>query len=618
LAGIPEELERQLDERRSHPEWFISHKRVAASLGFPTAAIAFETEAGAFVQGHEAGTIMYHDGNGSAFEMHGAIYEFYAASDRTAELGYLTSDEGNASVQSGGRKNTFSNSAIYWSPAIGAVPVTDRIYLSYEDISGVDVIGFPVSAATSLAGGVEQEFQHGRIYHRMGTPIAHEVHGAILAKYLEIGGAQSWGFPVSDEGDVTKDGRVIGKVSEFESCTIYWSDRTGAFEVHGDIRGYYDRLAGPAGALGFPTSDELDIPGHGRFNTFENGSLCWYGSPDSIVHAPPFTIFLDRIETVESEAPGRGQNDIYLKEVKVTEGGRTIYKQRHPRSGTYAERNIVEPKISIQHVIVPNVPNKEVTLSIDIWDSDQFDPNDDHLGRYVKVLGPVNAWGFRENQGVFNSGSFSKIRAILWSVKPQLAAFRLHESQKFWGHENDPTPEISYQKYAATFRDVDSEPEWWDVSDWLERLFYEVFVDSVASSGNCFGMSLEAIYARKNLSRFGLPLDRFRERAQLEPEFNVKQCYQLGALSIWWVVEQFLRGNTHDPKDVFLRSREAFFSGRHPLLCMTQNYNFSGAPHCVLPVRWDESSKPWRIGLFDPNSPSHPDLPDRNLRWLYH
>jgi hypothetical protein len=181
----------------------------------------------------------------------------------------------------------------------------------------------------------------------------------------------------------------------------------------------------------------------------------------------------------------------------------------------------------------------------------------------------------------------------------------LRESQKFWGHENDPTPEINYQKYAATFRYVDSEPEWWDVSDWLERLFYELVVDSVASGGNCFGMSLEAIYARKNLSRFGLPLDRFREWAQLEPEFNVKHCYQVGASSIWWRVEQFLRGNTHDPKDVFLRSREAFFGGG----THDANYNFTGAAHCVLPVRWDESSKPWQIDLLDPNSPSNPDFP---------
>jgi uncharacterized protein with LGFP repeats len=221
--------------------------------------------------------------------------------------------------------------------------VTDRIYVSYEDINGVDVVGFPISAATSVAGGVEQEFQHGRMYHRTGTPVAHAVHGGILAKYLEIGGVHSCGFPVSDEVDITKDGRLIGRVSEFERCTIYWSDRTGAFEVHGDIRDYYNRLGGPAGALGLPTSDELDIPGHGRFNTFENGSLCWYGSPDSIVHAPPFTIFLDRIETVESEGFGRGQNDIYLREVKVDEDGRTIYRQRHPRSGTYPERNVAEP-----------------------------------------------------------------------------------------------------------------------------------------------------------------------------------------------------------------------------------------------------------------------------------
>ena len=39
------------------------------------------------------------------------------------------------------------------------------------------------------------------------------------------------------------------------------------------------------------------------------------------------------------------------------------------------------------------------------------------------------------------------------------------------------------------------------------------------------------------------------------------------------------------------------------MLCLTQNYDFTGAPHCVVPVAWDSSSKPWRISISDPNIP---------------
>ena len=607
-AGIPEELERELDARRSHPEWFISYKRLAAAsavdLGAPTAAIAFNPEAGAYLQPHVGGVIMYRDSAGVAFEMHGSIHQCYKDYDRKSELGYPTSDEGNASPRVGGRKNTFSKGAIYWSATTGAAPVTDRIYLSYEDIEGIDIIGFPTAPATTVGGGTQQQFQHGRMYHQTGTPAAHEVHGGILAKYLQLGGTTAWGFPVSDETDVKKDGATIGRASEFERCTIYWSQRTGAFEVHGDIRTRYRDMGGPGGELGFPTSDELDIPeeaGAGRFNTFERGSLCWYGSLSSTIVARPFTLFLDRIETAESEGLlGQGDNDIYLREVTVEEGGRTVYSQRHPRDGDWSG-NIVEVNLAIPPLIVPNRPDKTVVFTVDVWESDPG--NDDHLGKYRKRLGPENAWGFRKEEGVFNSGPVDKIRNILWSVKPQVDISALSEPEKFWATKNIGTPVIPYQRYAAAFRDVDSESEWWDIPDWLDKAFYELVVDTLASPGNCFGMSVEAIHARKGLSRFSLPLNRFKDWAQLEPEFNVKHCYQVGASAIWWFIDQFLTGNTHDPKDVFRNSRDAFLRGRHPVLCISKNYDFSGSPHCILPIRWRDDTKPWRIDISDPSRP---------------
>lgn len=623
-AGIPEELERQLDERRSYPEWFISHKRVDAlqnnlNLGSPTAAIVFDAEAGAHLQSHEWGAIMYHDGTASALEMHGAIHGFYAAYGQRAELGFLTSDEGDASSHVDGRKNTFSKGAIYWSQETGALPVTDRIFLSYEHIEGVNIIGFPVSVVNSVPGGLEQPFQYGRMYHRAAMLTAYEVHGAILSRYLETGGLQRWGFPVTDEDDVRRDGgEVIGKVSRFEVCTFYWSGRTGAFEVHGDIRNHYESLRGPAGELGFPTSDELDIPdesGPGRFNTFENGSLCWYGSRNTTIHVRSFRIYLGRIETRESEGFGMGQNDIYLREVRVDVGGQTIYKERVPSRGDWGGNNSVNVDLTVPTIIVPNTA-ATVTFTVDVWEADSLTGGgDDHLGKYTKVLGAANAWGMRENQGVFNSGSFSKIRNIAWSVKPVVDVFALTELEKFWGVRNQGTPKIDYFKYAAAFRDVDSESEWYDPGDHLKNLFYNLVVDTLADDGNCFGMSLEAIYARNDRSVFGPPLNRFRDWNFLERQFNIKHCYQVGASAIWWFVGQVLSGNTHDPTDVFHKTQGAFWRGRHPVLCLAQNYDFSGRPHVVLPVRWDNSVKPWRIDIWDSNF-SDPKEPDYGLTTL--
>ena len=117
-------------------------------------------------------------------------------------------------------------------------------------------------------------------------------------------------------------------------------------------------------------------------------------------------------------------------------------------------------------------------------------------------------------------------------------------------------------------------------------------------------MSLEAIYARKNASLFSLPINRFTNWGTVRKEFNIKQCYQAGSGPIWWFVGEFLSGNTHDPKDVFKETKAAFDRGNHPVLCVSQNYDFSGAPHCILPVRWDSSKKPWEITICDPNSPN--------------
>ena len=54
---------------------------------------------------------------------------------------------------------------------------------------------------------------------------------------------------------------------EYEHGTVYWSERTGAHEVHGEIAARWHEVGGEASFLGLPTTDELrlDAPsGDGR------------------------------------------------------------------------------------------------------------------------------------------------------------------------------------------------------------------------------------------------------------------------------------------------------------------------------------------------------------------
>jgi len=618
---IPPELESQLDERRSHPEWFLSYKQEALNkrlnIGNILGRYNYDNQAGAYVQQFASGLIMYNESVGAAFEMHGAIFLYYINMTNKAELGYLVRDEENT-AKAGGRKNIFSKGGLYWSPSTGTFPVTGQMYINYEQFGESSFIGWPVSAASAVNNGKEQIFQVARMYFKHGTPSAFEVHGAILAKFLATGGINVWGYPVTNESDIKNGASVIGKCSDFENCTIYWSGATGAFEVHGDIRRKYKELNGPLGQMGFPTSDEGNIPGGtggSRFNTFQNGSILWFGNYSNMYVCQAFKIFLGRINSKESEGAFMGQNDLYLRAF-IRDNGAEILNKRFPNSGDYDGKNIVDINSTLGTTIVPNSPNRNIRFTVDIWESDggaPFGGGDDHLGTYNKDLNMANAWGMDQNNGIYNTGSFQGLNSITWSVKPQVNPNLLTTSQKWWGVKNQGTSTISYANYAAAFRDVDSESEWWDLTDWLEKAFYELVAKGIAGGGNCFGMSVEGIYAYKQRSLFSLPIDRFTNWNTVANEFNVKHQYQVGAAGIWWFVGEFLSGNTHDPVDVFNETRREFNRGCDPVICIAQNYDFSGKPHCILPIAWDSSTKPWKITILDPNFKSDPTSPASNI-----
>ena len=604
--GIPPELEDQLDERRNHAEWHITYKlettKKQFNLGERTQGLAQRAAINAYIQHYANCAIMFHHSLGVAFALKGAIYTKFKSLGNTDALGYLVSDEVNT-TKAGGKKSLFSKGGIYWSSATGAVPVMDRIYLEYENLGESRAFGFPTKPQKSIAGGLEQEFQGCRMYYRHGAPQAHEVHGDILGRFLALGGVTKWGYPVTNESDIKKGAAVIGKFSEFEGCTIYWSGGTGAFEVHGDIRRKYLEIGGPLSDLGFPTSNESDIPNHagaGRANTFQNGSILWYGNYDSIKIARPFRLWLGRIDSKESEGFGMGQNDLYINSLKLTVGSTVKYSSRKPSSGDWGGKNIVNVNFTIPVTIVPNQLNLKAKFYVHIKEADPG--ADDEMGKYEYQLAASNAWGLRDNDGIFNV-SFSKIKSMTWSVKPQVNIASLSETQKWWGVRNTSTGSLSYSQYASAFKGVDSETEWWDVTDWLEKAYYEAVVKGIANGGNCFGMSLEGIYARKGNSLFGLPLDRFTAWNTIKNEVNIKHSYQVGANPIWWFLGQFVTGNTHSPVSVFNETLNAFNRGSHPVICVSQNADFSGAPHCILPVRWDKSTNPWKITILDPNFP---------------
>ncbi len=106
--------------------------------------------------------------------------------------------------------------------------------------------------------------------------------GLIDVKYQQLGGCGSvLGAPVTEERG-SADG--VGRYSDFQRGSIYWTPAIGAYEVHGLIHDKWAALGWETGDLGYPTSDEHAVAG-GRRSDFEHGSINWNASTGQVTVA---------------------------------------------------------------------------------------------------------------------------------------------------------------------------------------------------------------------------------------------------------------------------------------------------------------------------------------------
>jgi uncharacterized protein with LGFP repeats len=162
----------------------------------------------------------------------------------------------------------------------------DAIQAKYQALGGAAALGPATSTETAVAGGTQQSFAAATIFASPATG-AFAVQGLILQKYLALGGpAGVVGFPTTDETG-TPDG--TGRFNHFTGngvgASIYWTPGTGAHEIQGDIRSRWAALGWEAGPLGYPVTDESGTPdGVGRFNHFSKGASV-YWTPSTGAHA---------------------------------------------------------------------------------------------------------------------------------------------------------------------------------------------------------------------------------------------------------------------------------------------------------------------------------------------
>jgi L,D-peptidoglycan transpeptidase YkuD (ErfK/YbiS/YcfS/YnhG family) len=109
----------------------------------------------------------------------------------------------------------------------------------------------------------------------------HHVIGSILTRYLALGGpAGKLGYPTTNELATPVQG---GRYNHFQGGSIYWASGAGAHQIGGAIRDTWARLGWETGTLGFPTTDEKLTPNRaGAYNHFQGGSIYW--SPSTGAH----------------------------------------------------------------------------------------------------------------------------------------------------------------------------------------------------------------------------------------------------------------------------------------------------------------------------------------------
>lgn len=242
---------------------YLATEGPAGPLGLP---ITDEVPVkGGLVAGFQGGQVYWSSSTG-AHALWGGIGEKYLA--RGAAEGPLGLPTSGEKAVKDGRAVTFQGGGVYWSQA-GTAAVWGGIAGKYTKLGGPDgPLGLPTADEAPVRGGVGTTFTGGRVYWSAGTG-AHAVWGGIAGKYLELAGPEGpLGLPTSDEGDVKG-----GRTSTFQGGRVYWSPTTGAHAVWGAIAGRYLELGG-SDKVGFPVSDEAGA-GPGRVTRFEAGSIYW-------------------------------------------------------------------------------------------------------------------------------------------------------------------------------------------------------------------------------------------------------------------------------------------------------------------------------------------------------
>ena len=193
-------------------------------------------------------------------------YTPYTPNEAALRAGYGTGD----SCSAYGNRNFFSYFTDWFGSTQSGPASVDEKYVHLR-ASGVDLGGATSGVTCNLPyGGCWRSYQGGTIFWSRDTG-PHVVRGAILQKYLALGGPAHLGYPT---GDDTAAPVNPGYFTDFQGGAIYWSQATGAREVRGNLLDAWRGKGAQAGVLGYPVGGNEAVPGGFR-SRFQGGTLYW-------------------------------------------------------------------------------------------------------------------------------------------------------------------------------------------------------------------------------------------------------------------------------------------------------------------------------------------------------
>ncbi|WP_431964652.1 LGFP repeat-containing protein [Nocardia sp. bgisy134] len=158
-----------------------------------------------------------------------------------------------------GDDNDSDSKSVLTTPTIG-MTTTGAMATTHSEAHGTQGTGTPERDETPdetkipTAGGAEVT-----------------VSGDIYDKYMAAGGPTG---PLGAPLEPVENAPNNGKYQDFVGGTIYEPEDGEPHIVWGEIRKAWEENGGAAGELGYPVSDETDIPG-GKQTEFSGGTITW-------------------------------------------------------------------------------------------------------------------------------------------------------------------------------------------------------------------------------------------------------------------------------------------------------------------------------------------------------